>query len=127
MLDRQNLMSSCEAPTFKRVGGGKNVSVNGILQPNACENWIVPTYIVKDCSYIIMTFERSSGVIIHYSLEQCKLAIHLAEHNFGPFGQTFFVIVLFEPESKALFRVLFLSLSLHICIFYFVITKDLYF
>jgi hypothetical protein len=31
-------------------GGGGNVSVNGILQPNACENSIVPIYIVKDCS-----------------------------------------------------------------------------
>jgi hypothetical protein len=29
--------------------GGKYVSGNGILQPNACENYIVPIYIVKDC------------------------------------------------------------------------------
>ena len=37
----KTLMSGCEATTLKRVGGregGKNVSVNGILQPNACEN-----------------------------------------------------------------------------------------
>jgi hypothetical protein len=79
-----------------------------------------------------MTFEKSSGVIIHslyysISLEQCKVAIHLADHNFGPFGHIFFVIVLFEPESKTLFRVLFSSLCLQICIFYFGITKYLYF
>jgi hypothetical protein len=40
----KNLMSGCEA--------GKNVSINGILQPNACENYIVSTYIVKDCRYL---------------------------------------------------------------------------
>jgi hypothetical protein len=37
----KNLMSVCETPTLKRVGwreGGKIVSRNGILQPNACEN-----------------------------------------------------------------------------------------
>jgi hypothetical protein len=33
----RNRMSGCAAPTLKRGGGG-NVSVNGILQPNACEN-----------------------------------------------------------------------------------------
>ena len=47
----------------------------------------------------------------------------LAEHNFGPFGNIFFVIDLFEPESKTLFNVLFSSLCLQICIFYFGITK----
>jgi hypothetical protein len=53
-------------------------------------------------------------------LEQCKLAIHFAEHNFGPFGHIFFVIVLFEPESETtLFRVLLSSLCLQIFIFYF--------
>jgi hypothetical protein len=44
----KNLMSGCAAPTLKREGG-KYVSGNGILQPNACENYIVPIYIVKDC------------------------------------------------------------------------------
>ena len=37
----KNLMSGCAAPTLKPVGGregGKYVSGNGILQPNACEN-----------------------------------------------------------------------------------------
>ena len=28
-------------------------------------------------------------------MDQRKLAIHFAEHNFGPFGHIFFVIVLF--------------------------------
>ena len=63
----------------------------------------------------------TSKVWYHISLynEQCKLAIHFAEHNFGPFGHIFFVIVSFEPESKTLFRVLFSSLCLQILIFYF--------
>ena len=37
----KNLMSGCEVPNIETGGGregGKNVSVNGILQPNACEN-----------------------------------------------------------------------------------------
>jgi hypothetical protein len=45
--------------------------------------------------------------------------MHFAEHNFGPFGHIFFVIVLLEPESKTLFIVLFSSLCLQIFIFYF--------
>ena len=45
------------------------------------------------------------GIIIHY-MEQCKLAIHFAENNFGSFGHIFFVIVLFEPESKTPLSVL---------------------
>ena len=51
--------------------------------------------------------------------KQCKLAIDFAEHNFGPFGHIFFVIILLEPESKTLFIVLFSSLCLGIFIFYF--------
>jgi hypothetical protein len=42
-----------------------------------------------------------------------------AEHNFGPFLDIFFIIVLFESQSKTLFRVLFSSLYRQICIFYF--------
>ena len=38
--------------------------------------------------------------------------MRFAEHNFGPFGHIFFVIVLFKPESKTLFRMLFSSLCL---------------
>jgi hypothetical protein len=53
-----------------------------------------------------------SYFIILYINEQYELAIHFAEHNFDPFGHIFFVIVLFEPECKTLFRVLFLSLCL---------------
>jgi hypothetical protein len=70
----------------------------------------------------------TSKVWYHISLynEQCKLAIHFAEHNFGPFGHNFFVIVSFEPESKTLFRVLFSSLCLQIVIFYFSIYRIFY-
>jgi hypothetical protein len=60
-----------------------------------------------------------SHFIMLYINEQCELAIHFAEHNFDPFGHIFFVIVLFEPECKTLFRVLFSSLCLQIFIFYF--------
>ena len=46
-----------------------------------------------------MNFERSSNIIyftiLLNCLEQCKLAIPFAEHNFGPFGHILFVIVLF--------------------------------
>jgi hypothetical protein len=57
--------------------------------------------------------------IFNTSIKVHKIAIHFAEHNFGPFGHIFFVIVLFEPESKTLFRVLFSSLCLPIVTFYF--------
>ena len=53
--------------------------------------------------------------------------IPFAEHNFSPFQDIFFVIVLFESQSKTLFRVLFSSLYLQICIFYFGISKYLNF
>ena len=36
-----SMLGQCATPTLKRVGGGrvgKNVSGNGTLQPNACEN-----------------------------------------------------------------------------------------
>ena len=67
----------------------------------------------------------TSKVWYHISLynEQCKLAIHFAKHNFGPFGHIFFVIVSFEPESKTLFRVLFSNLCLQIFIFYICIYR----
>ena len=37
------------------------------------------------------------GKLVHNitTNQQCKLAIHFAEHNFDPFGHIFFVIVLF--------------------------------
>ena len=66
----------------------------------------------------VYKYKGPYGIIFH-SNEQCKIAIHFAEHNFGPFGHIFFVIVLFEPESKTLFRVLFSSLCLQIFTFYF--------
>jgi hypothetical protein len=50
-------------------------------------------------------------------------AIPFAEYNFGHFQPIFFVIVLFELQSKTLFRVLFSSLYLQICIFYFGISS----
>jgi hypothetical protein len=70
----------------------------------------------------------TSKVWYHISLynKQCKLAIHFTEHNFGPFGHNFFVIVSFEPESKTLFRVLFSSLCLQIVIFYCSIYRIFY-
>jgi hypothetical protein len=52
MLDRQKSDVWLRGANIETGGGsegGKNVSVNGILQPNACENYIVSTYIVKDC------------------------------------------------------------------------------
>jgi hypothetical protein len=61
-----------------------------------------------------MTFEGSRGIIfqqITYSLEKCKQcitkAIPFAGHNFSPFEHVFFVVVLFDSQSKALFTVLF--------------------
>jgi hypothetical protein len=59
------------------------------------------------CIWKSLTLINTIKVWYHISLykEQCKLAIHFAEHNFGPFGHIFFVIVLFEPESKTLLRV----------------------
>ena len=53
--------------------------------------------------------------------------IPFAKHNFSPFQDIFFVIVLFESQSKTLFGVLFSSLYLEICIFYFGISKYLNF
>ena len=69
---------------------------------------------------------------LHNIPEKCKQCnkmyhkgIPFAEHNFSPFQDIFFVIVLFESQSKTLFRVLFSSLYLQICIFYFGISKYL--
>jgi hypothetical protein len=64
-----------------------------------------------------------SNTIIYYQITQLseqkyRLAIPFAENNFGPFERIVFVIVLFESPSKTLFRVLFASLYLQICIFY---------
>jgi hypothetical protein len=50
--------------------------------------------------------------------QKYRLAVPFAENNFGPFEHIVFVIVLFESPSKTLFRVLFASLYLQICIFY---------
>ena len=49
-------------------------------------------------------------IILINCLEQCKLSIPFAEHNFGPFEDIVFAIVLFEQQSKTLFKVLFSSL-----------------
>jgi hypothetical protein len=64
-----------------------------------------------------------SNKIIYYQITQLseqkyRLAIPFAENNCGPFEHIVFVIVLFESPSKTLFRVLFASLYLQICIFY---------
>jgi hypothetical protein len=54
--------------------------------------------------------------------------IPFAEHNFDPFQDIFFVIVLFESQCKTLFiEFLFSGLYLQICIFYFGISKYLNF
>ena len=51
---------------------------------------------------------------ITYLFEKCKhcitKVIPFTEHNFGPFGHIFFVVVLFDSQSKTLFPVLFSSL-----------------
>ena len=61
-----------------------------------------------------MTFEGPRGIIfqqITYLFEKCKQcitkAIPIAGHNFGPYEHIFFVVVLFDSESKTLFTVLF--------------------
>ena len=65
-----------------------------------------------------------SNAIVYYQITRLseqkygRLAIPCAENNFGPFEHIAFVIVLFESPSKTLFRVLFASLYLQICIFY---------
>jgi hypothetical protein len=56
--------------------------------------------------------------IMQLSEQKYKLAIPFAKNNFGPFEHIVFVIVLFESPSKTLFRVLFASPYLQICIFY---------
>jgi hypothetical protein len=68
-----------------------------------------------------------SDVIIKYpihsnnvnNVRHCITKPYLWPNNFGPFQPIFFVIVLFESQSKTLFRVLFASLYLQIHIFYF--------
>jgi hypothetical protein len=59
---------------------------------------------------IMQLSEQKYRLAIHF-------AIHFAEHNFGPFGHNFFVIVLFQSLSKTLIRVSFTSLYLQICTF----------
>jgi hypothetical protein len=62
-----------------------------------------------------------SNAIIYYQITQLseqKYRLAFAENNFSPFEHIVFVIVLFESPSKTLFRVLFASLYLQICIFY---------
>jgi hypothetical protein len=78
------------------------------------------------CIWNSLTLINTIKVWYHISLykEQCKLAIHFAEHNFGPFGHIFLVIVLFEPESKTLLRLNIIIFKLvfsdfQACIFYF--------
>jgi hypothetical protein len=73
---------------------------------------------------IIAIYELwKSSEFVYYQITQLseqkyRLAIPFAEHNFGPFGRIFFVIILFESLSKILFRVFFASLYLQSCIFY---------
>jgi hypothetical protein len=67
-----------------------------------------------------------SNAIVYYQItrlseQKCTrlvLAIPFAENNIGPFKHIAFIIVLFESPSKTLFRVLFASLYLQICMFY---------
>ena len=65
---------------------------------------------------------KSNSIILYQitqlSEQKYRLAIPFAENNFGPFEHIVFVIVLLESPSKSLFRVLFASLYLQICIFY---------
>ena len=71
-----------------------------------------------------MAFESQAGFCILSNrtiliLDKYKLGIHFAEHNFGSLGRILFILVLFESEFKTLFGVLFLSLYLENCIFYY--------
>jgi hypothetical protein len=78
-----------------------------------------------------MTFEGSGNIIfqqITYLFEKCKQciskAVPFAEHNFGPFEHIFFVVVLFDSQSKTLFTVLFsffmlVALVFHLLFRYF--------
>ena len=62
---------------------------------------------------------RSYTIKLRNCLEQIyRLALLFAENNFGPFKHIVFVIVLFESQSKTLFRVLLACLYLQICIPY---------
>ena len=65
----------------------------------------------------------NSNTIILYQItqlseQQYRLAVPFAENNFGPFEDIVFVTVFLESPLKTLFRVLFASLYLQICIFY---------
>ena len=72
-----------------------------------------------------MAFESQAGFCILSNhtilniLDKYKLGIHFAEHNFGSLGRILFILVLFEREFKTLFGMLFLSLYLENCIFYY--------
>ena len=72
---------------------------------------------------IIATYELwKSSELVYYQITQLseqkyRLSIPFAEHNFGPFGRNF-VIVLFQSLSKTLLRVSFnTSLYLQVCTF----------
>jgi hypothetical protein len=68
---------------------------------------------------IIATYELwKSSEFVYYQITQLseqnyRLAIPFVEHNFGPFGRNF-VIVLFQSLSKTLLRV---SFNTSLCIF----------
>ena len=90
------------------------------------------------CLHYGLDFPFKRYHISHNFPEQCKQCQYqlrhkcitfcgFAEQNFGPIQHIFFVIVLFESESKTQFRVLFSSLYLQICIFYFGISEYLNF
>jgi hypothetical protein len=62
---------------------------------------------------------RKSSEVVYYQITQLseqkyRLAVHLAEHNFGPFERIFFIIVLFESLSKH-----YLECYFRVCIFKF--------
>jgi hypothetical protein len=60
-------------------------------------------------------------------MAQCKLAIHIfAEHNFGPFGHIFFVIVLFYQNPKHYLECYFQAYVFRFSSFISVFTEYLY-
>ena len=73
--------------------------------------------LIPNDSYIVIINSHCSDLWAFESQTR-RLAIPFAENNFGPFEHIIFAIVLFESPSKTLFRVLFASLYLQICIFY---------
>jgi hypothetical protein len=119
------------ALTF-RIFGSFNAMKTKISRSIQCNNMSSFIAIVLVDVNIIAIYElwKSSefvySQITQLSEQKYRLAIPFAEHNFGPFGRNFFVIVLFQSLSKTLLRVSFTSLYLQVCTFSFITVTHLY-